>query len=81
MVDAITLRFLISVTVYENWDIYLMDVVTTYLYGSLENDIYIWKFHKDIRYLKQINQVPKNYIQSSDKDHYMDINNQNANMV
>ncbi|KAL0534638.1 hypothetical protein IC582_028929 [Cucumis melo] len=39
MVDAITLRYLISLTVCENLDMYLMDVVTAYLYGSLENEI------------------------------------------
>ena len=41
MVDAITLRLLISLSVYENLDMYLMNVVTTYLYGSLDNDIYM----------------------------------------
>ena len=40
-VDAITLRFLINLIVYENLDMHLMDVVTSYLYGSLDNDIYI----------------------------------------
>ena len=41
VVDAITLRFLIDLTVYENLDMHLMDVVTTYLYESLDNDIYM----------------------------------------
>ncbi|KAL0537209.1 hypothetical protein IC582_026184 [Cucumis melo] len=41
VVDAITLRYLISLTVCENLDMHLMDVVTTYLYGSLENEIYM----------------------------------------
>ena len=41
MVDAITLRYLIGLTVYENLDMHLMDVVTAYLYGSLDNDIYM----------------------------------------
>ncbi|KAL0556350.1 hypothetical protein IC582_004863 [Cucumis melo] len=41
VVDAITLRYLISLAVCENLDMHLMDVVTTYLYGSLENEIYI----------------------------------------
>ena len=40
VVDKITLRFLIDMTMYENQDIHIMDVVTTYLYGSLDNDIY-----------------------------------------
>ena len=39
--DAITLRFLIGMAVYENLDIHLIDVVITYLYGSLDNDIYM----------------------------------------
>jgi Reverse transcriptase (RNA-dependent DNA polymerase) len=41
VVDAITLRFLISLTITENLQMRLMDVVTTYLYGSLDNDIYM----------------------------------------
>jgi hypothetical protein len=40
-VDAITFRFLISLIVTESLDMRLMDVVTTYLYGSLDNDIYM----------------------------------------
>ena len=39
--DAITFRFLISLIVKENLDMRLMDVVTTYLYESLDNDIYM----------------------------------------
>jgi Reverse transcriptase (RNA-dependent DNA polymerase) len=41
VVDAITLRFLISLTITENLQMHLIDVVTTYLYGSLDNDIYM----------------------------------------
>ena len=41
VVYAITLRYLISLTVYEKFDMHLMDIVTTYLYGSLENEIYM----------------------------------------
>ena len=41
VVDAITLRFLISLTITENLQMRLMDVVTAYLYGSLDNDIYM----------------------------------------
>jgi Reverse transcriptase (RNA-dependent DNA polymerase) len=41
IVDAITLRFLISLTITENVQMRLMDVVTAYLYGSLDNDIYM----------------------------------------
>jgi hypothetical protein len=42
VVDAITFRFLISLVVTESLDMRLMDVVTAYLYGSLDNDIYIY---------------------------------------
>ncbi|KAL0546737.1 hypothetical protein IC582_016650 [Cucumis melo] len=41
VVDIITLRYLISLIACENLDMHLMDVVTAYLYGSLENEIYM----------------------------------------
>jgi hypothetical protein len=41
VVDAITFRFLISLVVTKSLDMRLMDVVTTYLYGLLDNDIYM----------------------------------------
>ena len=41
IMDAITFRFFISLVAKENLDIWLMDVVTTYLYRSLDNDIYM----------------------------------------
>ena len=41
VVDATTFRFLISLAVKEGLDLRLMDVVTAYLYGPLENDIYM----------------------------------------
>lgn len=39
--DAITFRYLISLVVHEKLDMHLMDVVTAYLYGSLDNEIYM----------------------------------------
>ena len=39
--DAITFRYLIGLSVFNNLDMYLMDVVTAYLYGSLDSDIYM----------------------------------------
>jgi len=39
--DTITFRFLISLVAKKNLDIRLMDAVTTYLYGSLDNNIYM----------------------------------------
>ena len=39
--DAIIFRFLISLVVSEGLDMCLMDVITTYLYGSMDDDIYM----------------------------------------
>ena len=39
--DAITFRFLISLAMSERLDMHLIDVITTYLYGSIDNDIYM----------------------------------------
>ena len=41
MMDIITFLFLISMVVLEKLKMHLMDVVTTYLYGSLDSDIYM----------------------------------------
>ena len=41
VVDVITFRYLISLAIQENLEMRLMDVVTVYLNGSLENDIYM----------------------------------------
>ncbi|KAL0335212.1 UNVERIFIED_CONTAM: Copia protein [Sesamum radiatum] len=41
VVDATTLRFLISLSVIKQLKMQLMDVVTAYLYGSLDTDIYM----------------------------------------
>ena len=39
--DGITFRFLIAMAASNKLDMQLMDVVTAYLYGLLENDIYM----------------------------------------
>ena len=39
--DATIFRYLISLAMKENLDLRLMDVVTAYLYGSLDSDIYM----------------------------------------
>jgi len=39
--DAITFRFLIGLVVSETLDMSLMDVITTYLYWSLDKDIHM----------------------------------------
>jgi hypothetical protein len=41
VVDATTFRDLISLAIREGLDVRLMDVVTAYLYGSLDHDIYM----------------------------------------
>ncbi|GJU93052.1 retrovirus-related pol polyprotein from transposon TNT 1-94, partial [Tanacetum coccineum] len=41
VMDATTFRFLISLAIYENLDMRLMDVVTSYLYRSLDSAIYM----------------------------------------
>ena len=41
VMDAITFRFLISLAVLEGLDMHIMDVIITYLYGSMDNDIYM----------------------------------------
>ncbi|KAG7528484.1 GAG-pre-integrase domain [Arabidopsis suecica] len=41
VVDATTFRFLISLAIREKLDLRLMDVVTAYLYGPLDNEIYM----------------------------------------
>lgn len=39
--DFITFRFLINLLILENLDMHFMNIVTAYLYGSLETDIYM----------------------------------------
>lgn len=41
VVDAIIFRYLISLAIHEKLETSLIDVVTAYLYGSLDNDIYM----------------------------------------
>ena len=41
VMDAITFRLLISFAVPEGLDMRLMNIITTYLYGSMDNDIHM----------------------------------------
>ena len=70
VVDAITFRYLINLTIHEMLDMCLMNVVTSYLYGSIDNDVYM-KSLKDLKCLKHIIQIPKKLTQSSYKIPYM----------
>ena len=49
----------------------LMDVVTTYLHGSLDNDIYM-KIPKEYKMLEVCNSKFRNMFLLSHKDPYMD---------
>ena len=41
VMNMITFRFLISLILFEKLEMRLMDIVTAYLYGSLDTDIYM----------------------------------------
>ena len=41
VMDAITFRYLISLAILEGLNMRLMDVVTTYLYGSLDANVHM----------------------------------------
>ena len=41
VIDAITFRFLISLAISEELDMRLIDVITAYLYGSIDSDIHM----------------------------------------
>ncbi|GJT81215.1 retrotransposon protein, putative, ty1-copia subclass [Tanacetum coccineum] len=58
VMDAITFRYLISLTVSRNLEMRLMDVVTAYLYGSIDNDIYM-KIPEGFKIPKSLSSKPK----------------------
>ena len=58
VIDAITLRFLIGFTISEGLHMRLMDVVTAYLYGNLENDIYM-KIPKGLNLPEALKSTPR----------------------
>ena len=68
--DTIIFRFLISLVAKENLDMRLMDVVTAYLYGSLDDDIYM-KIPEGYKMPKHIILHPEVCILSRNKDPYM----------
>ena len=57
--DTITFCFLISLAVPEGLDMRLMDVITTYLYGSMDNDIYM-KILKGVKLSEANSTKPRN---------------------
>ena len=56
--DAVTFRFLISLTISEELDIHLMDASIGYLYGSIDNDIYM-KIREGFKLPKANNTKPR----------------------
>ncbi|KAM0028529.1 putative RNA-directed DNA polymerase [Helianthus debilis subsp. tardiflorus] len=58
VVDAITLRFIIGLAISEGLQMRLMDVVTAYLYGTLENDIYM-KIPKELKMPEALKSIPR----------------------
>ena len=59
IMDAITFRFLISLAVSKGLDMHLMDVIIAYLYGSIDNDIYM-KILKGFKLPEVNNTKPRN---------------------
>ena len=51
VMDAIIFHYLIYLVVFEGLDMWLMDVVTAYLYGSINTNVYV-KISEDSNYLK-----------------------------
>ncbi|KAK1427731.1 hypothetical protein QVD17_16425 [Tagetes erecta] len=58
VIDAITFRYVISLAVSENLEMRLMDVVTAYLYGSLDSDIYM-KIPEEFKFPEALSSKPK----------------------
>ena len=56
--DAITFRFLISLTIVKGLDMRLMNVIIAYLYGSINNDIYM-KIPEGFKLLEENNTKPR----------------------
>ena len=55
--EAITFRYLISLAVSEGLDMYMMDVVTAYLYGSIDAIVYM-KIPEGFTLLEAMNSKP-----------------------
>ncbi|KAJ9541050.1 hypothetical protein OSB04_027556 [Centaurea solstitialis] len=58
VMDAITFRYLISLAVSKNLEMRLMNVVTAYLYGSLDSDIYM-KIHEGFKMPEALSTKPR----------------------
>ena len=61
VMDAITFHFLISLAVSEELDMRLMDVITAYLYGSIDSDIHM-KIPKGFKLPEAISTKPRSML-------------------
>jgi len=66
VVDTSTFRYLKSLVVHKGLDLHLMDVVAAYLYGLLDNDIYMK--------LPEGFDIPKTYNSNSQEDYAINLN-------
>ena len=58
VMDATTFRYLIYLAVFEGLDMRLIDVVTTYLYGSIDINVYM-KIHEGFKLPEVMNSKPR----------------------
>ena len=58
VMDATTFCYLIYLAVSEELDMRLMNVVTAYLYGSIDTNVYM-KIHEGFKLLKVMNSKPR----------------------
>ena len=74
MIDATIFKYLICLVVLKRLDMHLMDVITSYLYKTLNNSIYMYirKSLKDFKCLKQQIQNIIVFTQLSYKDPCID---------
>ena len=70
VMDVITFRFLIILTVKKNLDVQIMDVVTAYLYGNLDKHIYM-KIPEGFYLLDSKSNRSRGFYLLSHKDHSM----------
>ena len=75
--NAITFRYLISLIVSKNLEMSLMDVVTAYLYGSLDNDIYM-KIPEGFKMSETLSSKPKELYSIKLQRSLHGLNNQGA---
>ena len=70
IINAIKFSYLSSLPIFAKLEMLLMDVVTAYLYGLLDSDIYM-RILDEFKMLEASSPNPKKCIRSTYKDHYM----------